>query len=156
MMVTHFPLNSKQIHLTQVGGIAIEFTLPKLHGFYNLNHLCLSYCQRVEPFRIQMYYSENNIPPLPDDAIFSNTVKTLELRHSTGFDDLKIISRFPSLTKLIVRGCLLSEHIHLILPSIQHTITEIEFFDVRSSRDMKNYTELQKYCNEKRITLKIQ
>ena len=154
-MVTHFPLNSKQLHLTGLGGIIIEFTLLKLPAFYNLNHLCISDCHHVEPLRIQMYYFEHNIPPLPDDAIFSTTVKTLELRHSTGFDDLKIVSRFPNLTKLIVRGCVLSEHIHLILPSINHTITEIEFINVRCNRSI-NYTELQKYCNEKRITLKIQ
>jgi hypothetical protein len=155
-MVTHFPLNSKQLHLTGLGGIAIEFTLLKLHGFYNLNYLCLSYCQRVEPFRIQLYYFENNIPPLPDDAIFSNTVKTLELRHSTGFDDLKIISRFPNITKLIVRGCLLNEHIHLILPSINHTIKEIQFFNVRSNRDMKKYTEFEKYCKTNNITFNVE
>ena len=153
-MVTHFPLNSKQIHLTGLGGIIIEFTLPKLHAFYNLNHLCLSHVHH-DPHRIQMYYSENNIPPLPDDAIFSTTVKTLELRHSTGFDDLKIVSRFPNLTKLIVRGCVLSEHIHLILPSINHTIKEIQFFNVRSNRDMKNYTEFEKYCKVKGITFTL-
>ena len=154
-MVTHFPLNSKQIHLTGLGGIAIEFTLLKLPAFYNLNHLCLSHVHH-DPHRIQMYYFEHNIPPLPDDAIFSTTVKTLELRHSTGFDDLKIVSRFPNLTKLIMRGCLLNEHIHLILPSINHTIKEIQFFNVRSNRDMKNYVELKKYCNENKITLKIE
>ena len=154
-MVTHFPLNSKLIHLTGLGGIAIEFTLPKLHAFYNLNHLCLSDCRHVEPLRIQRYYSENNIPPLPDDAIFSTTVKTLELRHSTGFDDLKIVSRFPNLTKLIVRGCVLSEHIHLILPSINHTIKEIQFFNVRSNRDMKKYAEFEKYCKVKGITFTL-
>lgn len=154
-MVTNIPLNSKQLHLTGFRGIAIEFTLPKLHAFYNLNHLCISDCHHVEPFRIQMYYSEHNIHPLPDDAIFSTTVKTLELRHSTGFDDLKIVSRFPNLTKLIVRGCVLSEHIHLILPSINHTIKEIQFFNVRSNRDMKNYAELNKYCNENKITFTL-
>ena len=152
-MVTHFPMNSKQIHLTGLGGIIIEFTLPKLHAFYNLNHLCLSDCHH-DPIRIQRYYSEHNIPPLPDDAIFSTTVKTLELRHSTGFDDLKIVSRFPNLTKLIVRGCVLSEHIHLILPSINHTIKEIEFTNVRCNRSI-NYTELQKYCNENKITFTL-
>ena len=155
-IVTHFPLHSKQIHLTGLGGIKNEFTLLKLLGFYNLNHLCLSSVVAIEPYRLERYYIEHKIAPIPDDTIFSNTVKILELRDcTTAFEDLKIISRFPSLTKLIVRRCVLSEHIHLILPALKHTITEIDFINVRSTRNI-NYTELLKYCDANNITLKVE
>ena len=152
MMGTHFPLNSKQLHLAGHGGIQIDVILLKLRGFYNLNHLCLSQCPRVEPYRIQLYYHENNIPPIPDDAIFSNTVKILELKYSTGFEDLKIISRFPNLTKLIVRNCRLNNYIHLILNAMEHTIKEIQFISVSN---MNNYTEFEKYCTAKGIAFRM-
>jgi hypothetical protein len=154
-IVTHFPLHSKQLLLTGNGGRLIDFTLVKLPGFYNLNHLCLSNVVAIEPYRLERWYIEHKIARIPDDAIFSHTVKTLELWDCTAFDDLKIISRFPNLTKLIVRRSLLSEYIHLILPSIQHTITEIDFINVRCNRTI-NYNELQKYCNEHRITMKME
>ena len=151
-LVTHFPLNSKQLHLVGHGGNKIDFILLKLRGFYNLNHLCLSQCPRVEPAMIQRYCSENNIPPIPDDAIFSNTVNILELKDSTGFEDLKIISRFPNLTKLIVRNCALNNYIHLILNAMEHTIKEIQFIRVSN---MNNYTEFEKYCNAKGIAFRM-
>jgi hypothetical protein len=151
---THFPLNAKQLHLFGIGGIKSDFTLSKLTGFYNLNHLCLSSFIAVDSYRVELWHVEHKIPLITDDAIFSNTVKILELRDSSAFEDLKIISRFPRLTKLIVRRCLLSDHIHLILPSIKHSITEIDFINVRCNRNI-NYAELNKYCNENQITLRV-
>ena len=56
-IVTHFPLNSKQILLTGTGGKLIDFTLLKLPGLYNLNHLCLSNVVAIEPYRVERWLS---------------------------------------------------------------------------------------------------
>jgi hypothetical protein len=136
-----YPIGTKVLTITDIGGGIPEKSWNKIKHFYQLEELTLQNCQ-------QRRFDEKQIPTL----VSSSSVKKLTLVVCPSFSDPIFIKNFPNLRELYINSMpALNTQFVLILRSINHKLTKLTFENCHGL----NKTEIQEYCTQNGIQLKI-
>jgi hypothetical protein len=133
-----YPISTKELTVTLRTS---DESWNKIKYFYQLEELTL---QNIQPHR----FGEKPTP----EMVSSSSVKKLTLIVCPSFSDPIFIKNFPNLRELYINGMpALNSQFVLILRSINHKLTKLTFENCHGL----NKTEIQEYCLQKGIQLKI-
>lgn len=135
-----YPIGTKVLPV--INGVQMsEKSWNKIKHFYQLEELTLNNCQ-------QRRLTDKPIP----EMVSSSSVKKLTLIACPSFSDPIFIKNFPNLRELYINGMpALNSQFVLILRSINHKLTKLTFENCHGL----NKTEIQEYCTQNGIQLKI-